>query len=102
MSRTYNHLNWYIQEAFQNIGSNELAMTNIQSQLRNSSNIKIHKATILKYNSGQFDRYQTAPLEWVGDDIYRLNENYYRLLGERVCAPRMGKPGRPKRYTTIN
>lgn len=98
LSRVYNHLDYYLQEAFKNRAVDELPMSDIRVELKNSSNIKIRKDTILKYNARQFSRYQTAPLEWAGDDIFSLNESYYRLLREKVFAPRIGKRGPPRKY----
>ena len=74
-------------------------MPKILSELRDPSGVKIREETVLRYNSRQFIRYQTAPLEWAGDNIYRLNPNYYDLLSEKVFAPRIGKRGPPQKYT---
>lgn len=99
LSRIYNHLDWYLQETFKNQPTGQLSMTEIGTGVHDSTGVKVREQTILKYNAQQFSLFQTAPLEWVGDDIYRMNDNYYRLLGEKVFAPKIGRPGRPKKNT---
>ena len=89
-----------MQEAFKNLNATELALKDIRIEIRNTTSVKIRKETITKYNAHQFCLYQTAPLEWVGDDLFALNRNYYRLLGEKVFAPRVGRRGRPKKHGT--
>jgi len=99
-SRIYNHLGWYLKETFKGNLSDKLTISKIQTTLAGLSGIKLRKRTILLYNTRQFAQYHTAPLERVTDDTYKLNENYYRMLEEKVFAPRVGRPGRPrKKYT---
>ena len=97
LSRIRNHLDWYLQQTFTSRTSDQLPIADIRTEVRDSTGVKVREQTILNYNARQFSRYQTAPLEWVGDDNYRMNENYYRLLGEKVFAPKVGRPGRPKK-----
>ena len=74
-------------------------MPEILTELKNLTSIKVRAGTVLNYNARQFSLYQTAPLEWIGEDIYRLNDNYYRLLQDKVFEPRIGKFGPLKKYT---
>jgi hypothetical protein len=99
LSRIYTHLDWYLKESFETASSVELAMSDILADLQTCSGVKIRRETVLRYNANQFSRYQTAPIEWIGADTFRLNQNYYRLLDEKVFAPRIGIRGPPKKYT---
>ncbi len=97
LSRVYHHLDWYLKESFERVSSTELSMSDILVDLQDCSGVKIRKETVFKYNAKQFSSYQTAPLEWIGSETFQLNENYYRLLGEKVFAPRIGIRGPPKK-----
>jgi len=99
LSRISGHLDWYLRKTYEKSAGDKLSITEIQHYLRALTNVKIRESTILKYNSAQFSSYQTAPLEWIGDDSYRLNDNYYRLLKDKIFEPRIGIRGPPKKYT---
>ena len=99
-ARIYNHLGWYLKETFKGNQSDKLSISKIQTTLAGLSGIKLRKRTILMYNTRQFAQYQMAPLERATADTYKLNENYYQMLEEKIFAPRVGRPGRPrKKYT---
>ncbi len=100
LTRVYYHLDWYLEQGFKNQTADRLTMSDIRADLHNSTGVKISAKTILKYNARQFSRYQTAPLECVGSDIFRLNANYYGLFRHKVFPPRKGKRGPPKKYTS--
>lgn len=99
LSRVYNHLDWYLEQIFKNRTTTKLPLPRIRADLRDSTHVKIRAETICRYNAKQFSCYQTAPLEWIGDNMFRLNNNYYRLLHDKVFEPRIGKFGPPKKYT---
>jgi hypothetical protein len=99
-SRIYNHLAWYLRESFSDNSSDRLTISEIQTALEDLSGIKLRKKTILDFNKRQFSTHQTAPLERFGRDLYRLNNNYFCLLEEAIFAPRIGKPGRPRKKHT--
>ncbi len=99
-SRIYNHLGWYLKESFNGTLSETQSISDIQEALAGFSGIKLRRETILAYNTRQFSLHQTSPLERIGEDVYRINENYYRLLKEKVFAPRVGKHGRRRKEYT--
>lgn len=98
LSRIRNHLDWYLLTAFRDTNASNMTISEIRTELHGVCGVKLRRDTILDYNARQFKKYQMAPLEWAGDDLYALNENYYHLVQEKVFAPREGKPGRPRKY----
>jgi hypothetical protein len=99
LSRISCHLDWYLRKAYEKSTVDKLSITEIQHHLKALTNVKFRESTILKYNSSLFSSYQTAPLEWIGGHIYRLNDNYYKLLKDKIFEPRIEIRGPPKKYT---
>jgi hypothetical protein len=99
LSRIAGHLDWYLRETYQRSAQDKLSLEDIQRGLRALTNIRVRQKTILKYNAARFSSHQIAPLEWTGDNKYRLNHNYYHLLKDKVFEPRVGIRGPPKKYT---
>lgn len=89
--RLYAHMDWYLQETLGSAEASEWTIAEIRKALGTAVGVKPFAGTILDYNAGQFQEYQTAPLERAGPDTYRLNDNYYRLFSAKVRGPRQNR-----------
>lgn len=95
-SRLTSHMDWFLQFALMDTAQTEWTLDEVRGALHKASDIRPNSATILKYNLTQFEKHQTAPLERVGPGVFRLNDDYYRVLGDEVRPP--GQLGRPRKY----
>jgi nicotinic acid phosphoribosyltransferase len=99
LSRISGHLDWYLRKTYTRTGQDKLSIADIQRYLKTLTNVRFRKKTILKYNAEKFYSHQKAPLEWTGDNNYRLNQSYYQLMKDKVFEPRIGIRGPPKKFT---
>jgi len=92
------YMDWYLKLALEQLGQTEWTLKEIRGALQRVANVRPDPTSILNYNTRQFQKHQIAPIERTGPDTFRLNDNYYSVLGEQVREPRIGQPGRPRKY----